>query len=150
MMFDDLFKDGAAKAVANPQVALDGFTFRLLTVEPVRPWRDTGEKDEHGKPIRRPDKTAYEIDDTGERIKLAVGLQLVDAAGRATSPKAPYREQTHYFTHDEAAALVACANAGGLVALDAPRIEFVDTTRDNFIASVPRLVFDGITPTGEV
>lgn len=148
MLFDDLFKDGAAKAVANPQVALVGFSFRLLTVDAVHPWREV--KDENGETKRRPDKTAYELDETGERIKLALGLQLIDAAGRSTSPKAAYRESTHYFTHDEAAALVSCARAGGVVELTAPRIEFVDTTRDNFITSVPRLVFDEITPTGEV
>jgi hypothetical protein len=150
MLFDDLFAGGATRAVANPQVALGGFKFRLLTVEPVRPWKDTGKKDERGKVIREPDKNAYDVDETGERIKLAVGLQLIDASGRATSPKAPHREQTHYFTHDEAASLVACAQAGGFVELKSARIEFVDSTRDGFVTSVPRLMFDEITPTGEV
>lgn len=144
-IFDGLFVGGApVRASANPQVALDGFTFTLLSVEPVRPWKDTGEVDEHGKSIRRPDKDAVVTDETGERIQLALGLQLTDANGRSTSPKALYREKTHYFTLDETKALIECAQQAGQVKLTDARIEFVDTTRDSFIMSTPRLVFDGV------
>ena len=142
-IFDDVFVGGAVTASANPQVPLVGFGFRLLSVEPVRPWEDV--KDADGRVTRKPNKEKMVTDETGTHIKLALGLQLIDANGNATSPKAPYREATHFFDLDDTKALVARAQAGGSVVLVNPRIEFVDSTKDGWITSSPRLVFDGVT-----
>lgn len=120
--FTDAFA-GKVKATVNPHVSLEGFRFRLLSFDAYHEWLQTGELKPDGSPkwAQNPDLV---FDDTGEKVRCVIELQLVDDAGLATSPAAPFVDNKHYFTVDEVHQMQQ--NVGEYIDLDGARIEMRD------------------------
>lgn len=119
--FNALFQ-GKQQESLVPSVPLTGFKFRLLSFDAYHEWVQTGEKpDGSPKWAQSPDLV---IDETGERVRCTLGLQLTDANGLSTSSAAPFVDTKHYFTMDEVKALQS--HVGDFVTLEGARIELRD------------------------
>lgn len=131
--------------VTVPHVSLEGFKFRLLDVCLAKKWIETGEV----KPDGRPKYTCSEtpqVDETGERVRVELSLQLIDAGGTQTSAAAAFVDRSQYVDKQMLQALVdAC---GGEVQLKGARVEFRDkgVKADRFgrVKTEMRFAFDRI------
>lgn len=141
--FSALFQ-GQRQAVTLPSVPLDGFRFRLLGFDAYHAWEETVDAD--GTHKRAPsDKLVF--DDTGEKVRCEVRLQLYDATGLSTSSSAPFKDTEHYFTADEVRRMQA--HVGDFVTLEGARFELRDkgvTTKKGFtkVETKPFFAFDRV------
>lgn len=126
-VMQEMFKGKTTKAL-GPHVALEGFSFRLLNIEPNHKWVATGEVKPDGtmKYAQDPDMI---IDETGERAQMVVELQLITPDGLTTSAVAPFVDRRHYFDVEKTRALIAAV--GSNVELVNPRIEFKESSTTN-------------------
>lgn len=125
--FNALFT-GKVKAVSVPHVSLDGFKFRLLEFDAYHKWIQTGELKPDGSPKYAQDPELV-FDDSGEKVRCTLGLQLVDGSGLATSPSAPFIDNKHYFSLDEVKAMQE--HVGEFIELGGARLELKDTAATN-------------------
>ena len=124
-----------------PFVELSGWRFRLLSVKPYFGWHDSGEKKPDGSTKWAQDEEMT-FDDSGERVRSVMQLQLIDADGRSTSASAPFEDNKRYFTLEEVQRLTALI--GQEVKLNRPRIELRDQatkTKSGFNRIETKLVF---------
>lgn len=125
--FDKLFATKPVVAT-KPHIMLDGFRFRLLGIEPYHEWIMTGELKPDGSPRWAQDPENV-VDETGERIRCKVELQLTDANGLATSTSAPFVNNRHYFSYEQLEKIVP--KVGDMVELVNPRIELIDVATES-------------------
>jgi hypothetical protein len=143
--FNALFQ-GKQQESLVPSVPLTGFKFRLLSFDAYHELIQTGEKPD-GSPKWAPSPDLV-VDETGERVRCTLGLQLTDAKGLSTSSAAPFVDKKHYFTMDEVKALQA--RVGGFVTLEGARFELRDmgaTTKKGFtrVETKPVFAFDSVS-----
>ena len=144
--FNALFQ-GTKQAVSVPSVPLTGFRFRLLSFDAYHELMKTDELKPDGSPKWAPSPDLV-VDETGERVRCTLGLQLTDAKGLSTSSAAPFVDKKHYFTMDEVKALQA--RVGGFVTLEGARFELRDmgaTTKKGFtrVETKPVFAFDSVS-----
>lgn len=142
--FDKLFSTKPTISTA-PYVALDGFSFRLLNIQPYHRWVKTGEVKQDKSPKWAQDPENI-MDETGERIRCEVQLQLTDAKGVSTSTSAPFVDNKHYFSYEQLEKIVP--RIGETVELINPRIELRDAATENdkgfkYVETRMVFVYDG-------
>ena len=125
--FDKLFATKPTVAT-KPHIMLDGFQFRLLGIKPYHQWITTGEMKPDGTPKWTQDPENV-MDETGERIRCEVELQLTDAAGLSTSTSAPFVDNRPFFSYEQLEKIVP--KVGEMVELVNPRIELRDAATEN-------------------
>lgn len=125
--FNALFGN-KVQTVSTPFVPLTGFYFRLMSIDAYHKWITTGETKPDGSPKWAQDPELV-LDDTGEKVRCTIELQLTDPRGMSTSPSAPFVDNKHYFTPEEVKALQSYV--GGYIGLNGARIELRDTGKAN-------------------